>query len=301
MENRPAYFKPLNELGLTDLEAEVYAFLLRDSPATGYRVANTLGKPTANTYKAIQRLFEKGAVMVSDGESRMCRAVPVREFLRTLNKRFEANCGYAEASLMAQGVPPDCDFVYRLRTVEQVFERLRQLLVETEKVAVLDLFPDAVEELKADIESAEKRGVSVLLKLYRPMTVSAGAVVVSADGADVLDAWKGTWANGVFDGGRHLMSLISRDKRHVHYAIWSTNPYVSWVYHCALVQELELASIEAGKDGLESSAGPGMAGWPPGGDRRSIPGFELLQSRLAEYERDASGVADRRIQLKETD
>jgi sugar-specific transcriptional regulator TrmB len=50
----------LMEFSFSGLEAEIYTFLLRDSPATGYRVAQALGKPVANTYKAIESLQNKG-------------------------------------------------------------------------------------------------------------------------------------------------------------------------------------------------------------------------------------------------
>jgi len=47
--------------GFTNLESEIYVFLLGESPATGYRIAQAIGKPAANTYKAIESLrLEKG-------------------------------------------------------------------------------------------------------------------------------------------------------------------------------------------------------------------------------------------------
>ena len=78
----------LRELGLTGLEAEAYAWLLTASPATGYGVAKGLGKPTANTYKALESLREKGAVVTDDDETRSYRAVPPPELLAALERRF---------------------------------------------------------------------------------------------------------------------------------------------------------------------------------------------------------------------
>lgn len=53
----------LTGLGFTQADAEVYVALLRESPATGYRIATVLGKATANTYKALRSLTDKGAVL----------------------------------------------------------------------------------------------------------------------------------------------------------------------------------------------------------------------------------------------
>ena len=57
----------LCELGFTEIEALVYAYLAQGGPATGYRISHAIGKPTANTYKAIATLGQQGAVQVDEG------------------------------------------------------------------------------------------------------------------------------------------------------------------------------------------------------------------------------------------
>ena len=66
----------LMALGFTGLEAEIYAFLLGQSSVTGYRVAQALGKPAANTYKAIESLERKEAVLIGYGLKRNPRIRP---------------------------------------------------------------------------------------------------------------------------------------------------------------------------------------------------------------------------------
>ena len=46
-------------LGFTELEESVYTYLAQKSSAIGYRVAQPIRKPVANTYKAIESLEEK--------------------------------------------------------------------------------------------------------------------------------------------------------------------------------------------------------------------------------------------------
>src|SRR5437764_15136779 len=95
---RNKHLDALIELGLSGSEAAAYAYLVRHSPATAYKVAKGIGKPVANTYKAIASLEEKGAVLVDDGESRLCRAVPPEEFLARLDRRFRAQRSRAAAT-----------------------------------------------------------------------------------------------------------------------------------------------------------------------------------------------------------
>src|SRR3954454_24931874 len=86
-------------LGFTGLEAEIYTALLAESPVTGYRVAQAIGKPAANVYKAIASLEAKGAVLVDDGASRVCRAVPPDELLARLERGFAERKAQAASAL----------------------------------------------------------------------------------------------------------------------------------------------------------------------------------------------------------
>src|SRR5262244_1295461 len=81
----------LTRLGFTALEAEVYTWLLGEPGATGYRIAQGIGKPVANTYKALESLQKKGAILVEEDESRLCRAVPPEELLTQLERGFASS------------------------------------------------------------------------------------------------------------------------------------------------------------------------------------------------------------------
>src|SRR5215213_5890268 len=85
--------------GFTDLEARLYCALLREAPASGYRLAKLVGKAPANTYQALDSLARKGAVMVDEGASRTFRPVPSDELLALLRLGFEARSKDAATAL----------------------------------------------------------------------------------------------------------------------------------------------------------------------------------------------------------
>src|SRR5436309_3917681 len=76
---------PLSQFGFNALEERAYAALLRRPGQTGYKLAQSLKKPVANIYKALESLLEKGAVVVEDGNPALYSAVAVAE----LFDRFE--------------------------------------------------------------------------------------------------------------------------------------------------------------------------------------------------------------------
>lgn len=232
-------------LGFTGLEAEVYESLLSSSPATGYGVAQSIRKPLSNVYKALESLQSKGAILVDDGENRVCRAVPVSELLGQLERAFQEKKNFvAEALRGVKGLPSD-DRVYQLRSREQVLERCRQMLKECEEVALIDGFPDVLEELRSDVEKTTERGVTVGVMAYSDIAIGGADVFVTLLSEKIVSRWAGEWFCMVVDGSQLLMAFLSLDRSTVHQAIWSSSPFISWVYYSAMAAELSLSRLQA--------------------------------------------------------
>ena len=237
----------LASLGFNALEASVYTFLLRESPVTGYRVAQALGKPVANTYTAIESLANKGAVIVNDGvddgSNRLCRPVSPNELLGQMERDFRARQSRAAEALARAHHETSDDGVYQLKSVEQVMERCRAMLDRCTQIALLDIFPGALAGLRSDIERTTARGIDVALKVYEPAEMAGAQVAVHPHGQRTLKRWSGQWLNLVIDGSEHLLAYLTADGNGVHQAVWSRSPFLSWVYHGALWSEVVLGQL----------------------------------------------------------
>lgn len=278
--------RALVELGFTGLEAEVYTALAQHPPMTAYRVAQLLGKPAANVYKAVESLQVKGAVIVDDGASRVCYAVPSEERLGLLERGFRESRGRAAAALAElQSVPAD-DRVYQLRSRDQVMERCLRMLERAERVALLDAFPGPLGELRGAAEAAAARGVTVGVKAYEPTALRGAEVFVHPEGRAVIRRWPGQWVNVVADGREHLLALLTRDGAGVHQAVWSESNYLSWVYHSAVAGELVMAEVE--KRVAEGASSKELRGTLERYRRvlaSDAPGFERLVRRFGDRTR----------------
>ena len=282
---RPFSAQPLVSLGLTALEAEVYAFLVENSPATGYRVAKGIGKPTANTYRAIQSLEGKGWIVVEDSRKRLCRAVPVEEALNALQQGFFDLKAKARRELAKLTPAPVDEHLYHLTTPEQVFERLRWMLKGCEEIVLLDIFPEPLEQLTGDIASAAARNIKVAIKAYGPCKIPGTEIVFDTQPERTRGRWPGEWANCVVDGKEHLLALLSPDGTQVLQAIWSANTYTSWVYHSGLMHEMLHSAL-----GLSLEGRQGPADLPDNYRRlcalkaEIVPGYRLLVERFGDKE-----------------
>lgn len=244
--------KALTFLGFSEIEALVYCFLLEESPATGYRVSHGIGKPTANTYKAIAALALRGAIIIDDSESRLCRAVPPGELLDRLDREFDTRKQVAASELAKIRQAEGDDRIYYLTSVEQVIERTRTMLKGAKNAALLELFPLTVPLFAADLEAAAKRGVAVAVKVYEPVTLKGVTVVRAGEAARVLTVWPGQQISIATDGEQFLTALLSQDASTVHQALWSNSTFLSCFYYNALNVEQVATDVEA-RTGIDSA------------------------------------------------
>ncbi len=231
-------------LGLTQLEADIYTFLLQESPSTGYRVAKNLGKPAANVYKAIETLEAKGAVEVDDGRTRLCRPVPAAELLDLLERRFKRNRDQAAASLQRLPGPAQDSRVYQINHRDQLFGKCRHMLQTAQRVVLVDLFLQPLDELRPDLERAAARGVAVAVKSYATDGEVAGAqVILEPEHERIRKRWPAQWIVMVSDGAEMLIALLTKDGTRVIQAVWSGSPFLSWNHHSGLSSELAYTAL----------------------------------------------------------
>jgi HTH-type transcriptional regulator, sugar sensing transcriptional regulator len=222
----------LTPFGFTSLESEIYTFLLRESPATGYRVAQALRKAAANTYKAIESLQQKGAVLVEEGASRSCRAVPSDELLARLTRDFEWRRAEAELRLSTLNSDGEDERVYGLRSRAQVIERARHRVGSAESVVLMACSTSVAEQIIDALNAAVRKKIEILAVCPDPIGV-AGVQAVVSRGASPLDEIR-----LVTDGCEYLFGLFKKAREEVAQAVWSRSPYLSVCAHRGLAAEL---------------------------------------------------------------
>ena len=241
----PTNIQVLIPLGFTALEAEVYAFLLAESPATGYRVAQAIGKPAANTYKALESLDRKGAILVDDSGNRLCRAVPPGELLAQLEARFREQKELAARQLASIGRPTTDERLYQLQSRGQVLERARAMFERCAHVAVMDAFPSLVVELREAIEAAHARGAEVVIKTYRQIGLDGPRVIVRPRGHEITTAFPGEMISLNIDGAEHLLAVLKSEGDEVHQAVWTQSAIVAYLLYNGMVNEASQAAAMA--------------------------------------------------------
>jgi sugar-specific transcriptional regulator TrmB len=247
----------LESLGLTQMEALAYAYLVANPCSTGYRVARGIGKPTANVYRALESLGRKGAVLHDRAATPGFRAIAPDDLLARLESEFMERKASA-ARILATLSPDEGDErMYALQSPEQVLARARVLLAAVRHVTLVDAPHDIAAKLAAEIQDARHRGARVLLR-SRPGAISSDAapgpaVAKHADAlTDVVPApGIAPSLRVVMDAREVLLAWFNPDGGRVREALWTRSPFVARAMHEALVSERCCLQIElAMADGL---------------------------------------------------
>jgi len=242
----------LKALGFSKIEALVYCFLLRDSPATGYRIAQGVGKAAANVYAAIETLTQKGALLIDDSERKLCRAVGPGELIDNLEKKARDGFRQAEAALSAMEAATPDQRVYKLETAEQTFARVKRMIGEAKDYVLADAFPSPLRKIAADLAQAASRNVTVALETYDapPPQLSKTLSVRSDYDAVKNESWPGQQLNIVVDAREHVLAQFDSSGKRVLQAIWSTSGYLSCLMHSYMAASM--LAQQAKSEGLHN-------------------------------------------------
>ncbi len=231
-------------LGFTHLEAEIYLHLLGAKASSGYAISQAIAKPTANVYKAINTLEKKGAILVDEGDTRLCIPVPATELLNALQHSFMTQKERASQFLSQIQTTESSDKVYRLKQPEQVFEKCRNMLRQSKEMVLVDAFGPALDPIMEDLIAATKRGVKIALHGYESIDIPGVRVFNNSAGQTIHQKWSGQWINIIVDSRAFVMAYLSKDLSGVYQAVWSNSQYISWVYHSALLAEQQLSELK---------------------------------------------------------
>ncbi|AGC43777.1 hypothetical protein MYSTI_02461 [Myxococcus stipitatus DSM 14675] len=250
-------------LGFTEVEARVYCELLKGSPATGYRLAQALGKAPPSIYQALASLEHKGAVLVEEGEPRSFRPVPPDEVLAALQRGFETRSREAADALRKLHAPAQDDRIYHLKSTAQVMERARAMIAGATEQLLFDLFPPPFDTLAPVLIQASARGISIAGLVYDDTPKMPFDCVRSPDAAFVRERWPGAQLTLVVDAREFLVALLTPDGTGVKQAIWSDSGYLACLQHSGLSAEVRLNAPPSARARLARSSSL-IGSSPPG-------------------------------------
>ncbi len=151
----------LQPLGFSQYEARAYCALLQRSPANGHEVAKTAAIPTSKVYETLERLLQKGAVLVQRSDPTLWAPVPYRDLTATLRERMQSNLTAVEQGLAQLGHEQDTKLTWSLSGGGHVVDSMRRAIDRTRERLAAAIPSGELAELTPALRAAAERGVAI--------------------------------------------------------------------------------------------------------------------------------------------
>lgn len=246
MSDRSNLIQRLQEIGFNRLESEVYLTLLKNSPLSGYGIAQLTGEGSSNIYKALDILKKKGAVLVEEKPTtKLFTATPAKEYLQRVQKQMAESFVFLESNLPQTQDSLFGAKVFKLESIEQVNERAEEMILNAQSSIVVDAFPVALSLVREYLEKvAAKKGknkVNVVVNSYDGKFIKNCVMVKKSVAEETLKVYTDSWLNMVVDGDKYLLAVVKKDDLQLRHGIWTNSPYLSFALHSGMASEMVLS------------------------------------------------------------
>lgn len=241
MAFRESSIKALTDLGLNNLEANIYLALLSEPGTTGYRVAKSLGKPVSNVYHSLESLTGRGLVILRcHGKDRLFSPVPVKEMTSLLRSDLERKVNVLEDELKAIEAPPLETAIYEIDNREQLFNKISTLIREANRAVLFTADGFFINQFKPELETAAENGRTVLILGYEDIELTHCDFLKLTSCNNT--PWPGHWIIMDVDGIQHLIAFFEKPDTLTH-AIWCNDQYVSYWIHFFMLADFTLMTF----------------------------------------------------------
>jgi sugar-specific transcriptional regulator TrmB len=212
-------------IGFTEYEAKTYLALLREHPATGYRVSKAAGIPRSMVYEALGRLHARGAVLeTSDGRATQYRPLPPEVLLDQQEQEHRRRMTDLREGLQRLYAAQEDERVWSISQRRSVLSYAVQMIRQAQNEIYLVLADPDLQALYEHIGRACEKGVSVntLLtgdaeldcgqtarhsRLESKLQELTGTLMVVVDGREVLVANSDTETRATITHNANLVMI----------------------------------------------------------------------------------------------
>ena len=262
------------QLGFNALESEVYVALLKLGPQTAYKIGKLINKPTANVYKAVEVLGKEGAIEITEGEVRICKALPIETVIKQLESAYKRKGEQAIEALNLVKEEKGEEGIFKLQTTESVIQRAREMISRAKSIIVVDAFPGTLTKIAADLNEVAKAGIEIFVQAYEPVKLNKKInLVIPSQSSQALQYWQAQQINIAVDGKEILVALFNKDLSKLVQATYSNNLYLSCIMHSGIISEHKVHRMSQAKDQAEISK---IIGTQKNFLNTKVPGLDLL-------------------------
>ena len=229
----------LMELGFTNLESQIYITLLQNPDSTGYKIAQILGKPIPNTYKALGKLKKKNVIISDESvKNQVYSPVHISEYLDSRELAFKNKRISIEQKLKKYDKKESNEGIYKIESIDQLFIKMEKIIKDAKTVILIDAFPIPLKKIKPVLEKKGKdENIRIVIKAYDKIEIANCEVNVSEHDKSYAESYFADSINLVTDGDTILFALLNRNQNEIYDSFWSNKTFLSLNIHNGFLME----------------------------------------------------------------
>ena len=244
MKNSDDLATLLRKMGLSELEANVYIWLLENHRSTGYKIAMQTGKPVANTYKALKSLENKGAVVRDNSSNKIYfDTIPVEEFLNKIEKEFSKQREKIIDEVKKLNVQQDPMGIYEIRSQELVYEKAIGMINSAENTLLIDCFPAPMKIIKEHLTKKRTKDISIYVKNYSSEDIDNVNQIKAVNVELSIKDLDGQWMIILKDTTESLIAFFNKDGTELNHCVWIKDPFISFVLFNGSTHEFNFTEV----------------------------------------------------------
>ena len=244
MKNSNVLSALLREMGLSDLEAKVYIWLLENKRSTGYKIAVQIGKPVANTYKALRSLEKKGAVVCDESSHKTYfDTIPVEEFLNKIEKEFIKQRKKIINEVKKLDVQQEPIGIYELQSEELVYEKAIGMIKTAENTLLIDCFPTPMKIIKEHFTEKRSKEISIYVKNYSGEDIDNVNQIKAVNTELPYTDLEGQWLIVLKDTTESLVAYFNKDGTELNHCVWIKDPFISFILFNGSAHEFNFTEV----------------------------------------------------------
>lgn len=176
---RPTDFEIISRferLGLSNYEARVYIFLLRNGQSYGNEVSKNTGIPGSKIYETLSRLVEKDLAHLIQGKPIHYQALPLKEFLNQWQTDANRVVEYLTDNKEQIETAPQSELLWHLSGKKQLIGKIKEIIDSAEHSILISLWPNESAEVEDNLRQAYERKVQITSIQFGEISLDIGNV-----------------------------------------------------------------------------------------------------------------------------
>jgi sugar-specific transcriptional regulator TrmB len=199
----------LQQVGLTQYEAEAYHTLLQEGPLTGYQLGKRSRVPLPRSYDVLDRLSVRGLALVQPGDPPRYLAEDPARFLAQLRTSMMSRIEELAATLTAAPASDARDEFWVIRGRARIRDRAAAMISQAEHSFGLHAHASMRADLADAVSAARVRGCR-MLQTAQMARLGADAVLVLVDDREVLTGTAATERSQALVTGNSTLVAMAR-------------------------------------------------------------------------------------------